>query len=90
MVLVNYNGNTPEVYMGGTYTIIPEGVSTDVNNVKMPIDGSSLKFLHNRQLFILRNGNVNDLNKSYYPNTRRVRQFCLTLLLVYRAHTPIA
>ena len=54
--LVNYYGTTPEVYMGGTYTIIPECVSTDINNIKMPADGSSTKFLRDGQFLILRDG----------------------------------
>ena len=54
--LVNYYGTTPEVYMGGTYTIIPEGVSTDINNIKVPTNGSSIKFLRDGQFLILRDG----------------------------------
>ena len=54
--LVNYYGTTPEVYMGGTYTIIPKGVSTYINNIKVPTNGSSTIFLRDGQFLILRDG----------------------------------
>ena len=59
--LVNYYGTTPEVYTGGTYTIIPEGVTTDANNIKEATDGSYIKFLRDGQLLIHRDGKTYNL-----------------------------